>query len=123
MFTDKYEIYLLNIEESSINISKEMKMTSAKQYYYDGTIEVVYMNSGDSKKFNFFFSSWDDKYKEFTVKDTDLNIIKPQIFFKDKETAIIKKLNEDALTKLRDNSNIDNSILSSMIVWLDNQEE
>ena len=119
--TEKYELFFLNLEENSINISKDMKMGNKTQYFYEGTIEVTYMDSGASKKFNFFFSCWDDEYKEFRVKDTDLNVVKPQIFFKDKATAIIKNTEEDVSINLIDNSNIESSILSSMIVWLDNK--
>jgi len=117
--TKKYELYLLNLNENEVNISKGMYMTNKKQYYYEGTIEVLYMDNGDTKEFAFFFSSWDDKFKEFLIKDSNNNTITPEIFFKDKETAFVK--NSNTQTKLKDNSSIENSILSSMIVWLDNK--
>ena len=119
MKTEKYELYLLKLEENELNISKEMYMTQNKQCYHEGIIEVLYMDSGDTKEFAFFFSSWDDKYKEFLIRDSNNNTVEPEILFKDKETAYIK--NSDIETKLKDNSSIESSILSSMIVWLNNQ--
>lgn len=119
--TEKYELFLINLEENSINISKEMKMSNKTQYFYEGTIEVIYMNSGASKKFNFFFSCWDDEYKEFIIKDVDNENIGHRVYFKDQKTAHIKKPTGDISINLKDNSSIENSILSSMIVWLDYQ--
>jgi len=121
LINDKYEMYLTDIEESNLTVSKEMKITTKIQTFYDGTIEVTFLETGDTKKFNFFFSSWDNQYKEFLIKDKSNIIVKPKIFFNDKETAIIKKGEEEICTKLEDNTTPDSSILSSMSVWLDNQ--
>jgi len=123
LINDKYEMYLIDIEESSMNVSKEMKMTSKTQTFYNGIIEVTFLEDGKSKKFNFFFSSWDNQYKEFLIKDEKHQVVLPKIYFNDKETAIIKKGEEEICTKLEDNTTPDSSILSSMAVWLDHQEE
>ena len=120
MRTEKYELYLLKLEENEVNISKGMYMTQKKQYYYEGVIEVLYLDSGETKEYAFFFSLWDDKYIEFLIKDSNNNSIGQRVYFEDKEIAYVKKNTENISIKLKDNSNIDNSILSSMIVWLDN---
>ena len=117
---DKYEIYLINIEENQVNIAKGMYMTDRFQFYYEGTIEVISMRDGKSVKYDFFFSTWDDAYKEFLIKDKDRNDILPKIFFKDKKNALIKIVDEIKSTELVDNSDLNSSILSSMVVWLEN---
>jgi len=121
MKTEKYELYLLKLEEYEVNISKGMYMTQKKQYYYEGVVEVLYMDSGDTKEFAFFLSSWDDKYIEFLIRDSNNNNIGQRVYFEDKEIAHVKKNTENISIKLKDSSSIENSILSSMIVWLDNQ--
>jgi len=118
---NRYELYLIKFEENEVNIAKGMYMTDKSQSYYEGVIEVTSMETGDTKNYTFFFSAWDDKYKEFLIKDKDFNIIKPKISFKDKTIAFYKKGDEEKSVKLEDNSNLENSILSSMVVWLDNQ--
>ncbi len=118
MRTDNYELYLLSIEENVVKISKGMYMTDKDQYYYEGSIDVTCTNTGEEKKYTFFFSTWDNKYKEFLIKDSNRNIVNPKISFKDKTTAY---LNNSKNVKLKNNSSIYNSILSSMIIWLDNQ--
>ena len=118
MRTDNYELYLLSIEENVVKISKGMYMTDRDQYYYEGSIDVICTNTGEEKKYTFFFSTWDNKYKEFLIKDSNRNIVNPKISFKDKTTAY---LNNSKNVKLKNNSSIYNSILSSMIIWLDNQ--
>ena len=79
------------------------------------------MDTGEEKKYSFFFSTWNDKYKEFIIKDSNSKIVKPKISFNDKTTACLTGVDGEISTELKDNSNIDNSILSSMIIWLDNQ--
>lgn len=118
---DKYELYLINFQENEVNIAKGMYMTDNKQYYYEGTIEVTFMNNGKTSNFNFFFSAWDDKYKEFVIKDANFNILKPKIFFNNKEIAYVIVNEKEKETKLKDNSSLENAILSSMVVWLDNR--
>lgn len=121
MRTENYELYLLNLEENVLKISKDMNMTDKDQSYYEGTIQVIYMDTGEEKKYSFFFSTWNDKYKEFIIKDSNSKIVKPKISFNDKTTACLTGVDGEISTELKDNSNIDNSILSSMIIWLDNQ--
>jgi len=118
---DRYELYLLKFEENEVNIAKGMYMTDKPQSYYEGVIEVTSMKTGETTNYTFFFSAWDDKYKEFLIKDKDFNIIKPKINFKDKEIALLKNENEEKSVKLEDNTNLENSILSAMVVWLDNK--
>ena len=121
MRTENYELYLLNLEENVLKISNDMNMTDKDQSYYEGTIQVIYMDTGEEKKYSFFFSTWNDKYKEFIIKDSNSKIVKPKISFNDKTTACLTGVDGEISTELKDNSNIDNSILSSMIIWLDNQ--
>ena len=121
MRTENYELYLLNLEENVLKISNDMNMTDKDQSYYEGTIQVIYMDTGEEKKYSFFFSTWNDKYKEFIIKDSSYKIVKPKISFNDKTTACLTGVDGEISTELKDNSNIDNSILSSMIIWLDNQ--
>ncbi len=118
---DRYELYLIKFEENEVNIAKGMYMTDKPQSYYEGVIEATSMKTGETKNYTFFFSAWDDKFKEFLIKDKDFNIIKPEIYFNDKEIALVKIGDEEKATKLEDISNLENSILSSMVVWLDNQ--
>ncbi len=118
---NNYELFLIEFNENEVDIAKGMYMTDNKQYYYEGIIEVTFMNNGETSEFNFFFSSWDDKFKDFVIKDSNFNIIKPRISFKDKEIAHVKKDNKEIEVKLLNNSNLENAILSSMIVWLDNR--
>lgn len=121
MRTENYELYLLNLEENVLKTSNDMNMTDKYQSYYEGTIQVIYMDTGEEKKYSFFFSTWNDKYKEFIIKDSSYKIVKPKISFNDKTTACLTGVDGEISTELKDNSNIDNSILSSMIIWLDNQ--
>jgi len=118
---DKYELFLIEFNENEVDIAKGMYMTDNKQYYYEGIIEVTFMSNGNISEFNFFFSSWDDKFKDFVIKDANFNVMKPKICFNDKEIAHVKQNEQDTETKLLNNSSLENSILSSMIVWLDNQ--
>ncbi len=121
LVNDKYELFLLNIEENEVNIAKGMYMTDNKQYYYEGNIEVSSLENGKITKYAFFFSSWDDKYKEFSIRDTNSNFMNPVLIFDDKITAIIKG-DKTKTFKLKNNSSIENSILSSMLIWLDNRK-
>ena len=120
---DKYEMYLLNFQENEVNIAKGMYMTNKPQYYYEGTIEVTFMDTGNTKKYNFFFTSWDESFKEFQVKDAKFKILEPTINFEGKTKAIIKKEDNKETIDLEDTSSLDNSILSTMSIWLDNQKK
>ncbi len=117
--TEKYEIYLNNIIANEVNIAKSMYMTSRKQYFYEGEIEVTEVKTNKTQIYLFYFSSWDDSYKEFSVKDKNFNELAPELNFKDKTTAILIKDGKEQTFKLKDNSSIDSSILSSMLIWLE----
>jgi len=119
---DKYKLYLTNIIENETTFDKTIKISSNSQYYYEGEIEVRYLTTGDKRTFNFYFSAWDNKYKEFLVKDDKYNIVTPKIFFKSKDIAYIIKEGLNIPTKLLDNSLVENTILSSMIIWLNDNE-
>ncbi len=119
---DKYEMYLIYLEENEVSIAKGIYMTDRSQYYYEGIIDVISLENGESKKYNYFFSTWDDTYKEFLVKDANNESILPKIFFKDKINALIKKGENIITTKLEDTRAIEYAILSSMVVWMDNKK-
>lgn len=121
MSTDNYELFLINLEENVVSISEGLHMTKNKQSFYEGSIEVLNLEDGAEKTYTFFFSTWDDKFKEFIIKDSERNNITPIITFKDKKTAIIEKEDKKKYVDLFNNATIENSILSSMVVWLDNQ--
>ena len=116
--TEKYEMYLMKFEENELSLSKGMYMTDKSQTYYQGVIEVTFMDTGNTKNYNYFFSTWDDIYKEFLIKDDKHNIVLPKIEFENQTTATIKQ--ENLSIELENNSTIENSILSSMVIWLDN---
>lgn len=120
--TEKYEIYLTSIIANEVNIAKSMYMTSKKQYFYEGEVEVNIVATNKTEIYLFYFTSWDDSYKEFTVKDRNYNELSPELTFNDKETAIILKDGKEERYKLKDNSNVDYSILSSVLVWLEHKE-
>jgi len=113
-----YKLYLSNLIENETSFENKMNLSNKSQFYYEGKIKVMSRKNGNIKIYNFFFSTWDDKYKEFIVKDEINNVITPKIFFKSKEIAYTIKKEKTKLTKLQDNSIIDNVILSSMLVWL-----
>jgi len=120
LITDNYELYLNDYQESQVNISKGMYMTKNKQYFYEGQIEVTDLNTKKTKLYSFYFSTWDKGYKEFIVKDKDFKDISPSFTYNDNQT--IKYTNakgEEVVAKLKDTSNLDNAILSSMLVWLE----
>jgi hypothetical protein len=119
---DNLEIYLKDYEESEVNISKGMYMTQNKQYFYEGTLEVVDNDTKTTKKYLFYFSKWDKKFKEFVVKDLEYNYLSPEFEFSE-DNQMIKFLNhkgENTSVKLKDNSGFEMAILSSMLVWLEN---
>lgn len=120
LLTDNYELYLNDYQESQVSIAKGMYMTKNKQYFYEGQIEVTDLNTKKTKLYSFYFSTWDKGYKEFIVKDKDFNDISPSFTYENNET--IKYTNdkgEEIVAKLKDTSNTDNAILSSMLVWLE----
>jgi len=119
---DKYELYLIKFEENEVTISQGMYMTDRAQSYFEGVIEVTYMGNGETKKYNFFFSTWDNNFKEFQVKNSKFEVLMPKIIFKNNSLARIKDTDSEEYIKLEDTSNFENSILSSMVVWLDNQK-
>jgi len=118
--TDDYELYLNDYQESQVSIAKGMYMTKNKQYFYEGQIEVTDLNTKKTKLYSFYFSTWDKGYKEFIVKDKDFKDISPSFTFENNQ--IIKYTNdkgEEVTSKLKDTSNLDNAILSAMLVWLE----
>ncbi len=121
--TEKYEVYLTSIIANEVNIAKSMYMTERKQYFYEGEVEVNVIATNKTRTYLFYFTSWDEQYKTFTVRDKNYNDLAPEINFEDKKTALITKGSEIVKTKLLDNSSIDYSILSSVLVWLENQPE
>jgi hypothetical protein len=74
----KYELILTELIENETGFDPTMKMSTSKQYFYEGTIIVNSKNNGEEKKYNFFFAVWNDKCKGFTVKDNQYNIIIPK---------------------------------------------
>ncbi len=117
---EKYEMYLVKFEENEVNIAKGMYMTDKNQSYYEGEVEVTLMANGETKNYNFFFSTWDDNYKEFLIKDDKHNIIGNRIAFIDKETAYLLSDVEKTPITLENTNKLESSILSAMVVWLDN---
>ncbi len=119
IITDDYELYLNDYQESEVNIAKGMYMTKNKQYFYEGQIEVTDLNTKKTKLYAFYFSTWDKGYKEFVVKDKDFMNISPTYSFVDNQTIkYTDKNGKEIVVKLKDASNTDNAILSSMLVWL-----
>jgi len=119
--TDKYEVYLTDIEVNEIQVAKSMGMTPVTQYFYEGAMEVTCIESNKTQNYTFYFSTWDDAYKEFLIKDETFQPIAPEISFKDKETALLVVDSKVKEFKLKDVSTNDQVILSNMIVWLENQ--
>lgn len=120
IITDDYELYLNDYQESEVSIAKGMYMTKNKQYFYEGQIEVTDLNTKKTKLYDFYFSTWDKGYKEFVVKDKDFKDISPTYSFVDNQTIKYSdKDGKEIVVKLKDSSNTDNAILSSMLVWLE----
>lgn len=117
----KHELYLINYEENTLNIEKNMNMTSKDQTYYTGTIEAISTDTGQSVKYNFFFSTWDTKFKEFIIKDKNHQIIEPQLSYPDNNNAQFVAQDKKTTALLKDTSTVEYAILSSMFIWLDNQ--
>jgi hypothetical protein len=120
LITDDYELYLNDYQESQVNIAKAMYMTKNKQYFYEGQIEVTDLNTKKTKLYSFYFSTWDKGYKEFIVKDKDFKDISPSFTYDNNHNIKYTNENgEEVVTELKDTSNVENSILSSMLVWLE----
>ena len=118
--TDDFEVYLNDYNVSEINISKGMYMTQNMQYFYEGVIEVVDINVNKSNSYRFFFSKWDEKFKEFLVKDNNYKGISPDFTYTYNSTIkYIDNTNKEVSVKLSDTRSVDYSILSSMLVWLE----
>ncbi|MCF6350883.1 MAG: hypothetical protein L3J23_07625 [Flavobacteriaceae bacterium] len=117
--TDKFEVFLNDYTTSEVNISKGMYMTKNAQYFYEGNIEINYIDSNTSKMVQFYFSIWDKEYKEFVVKDLDYKIISPRFSYADNKKLNYTNASGEVITSaLQDNSNIEYTILSSILVWL-----
>ena len=121
LINDKFELYLIAYDENTLSIDKGMQMTSKVQTYYNGTIEVVSTDTGKTKNFDFFFSIWDNKFKEFLIKDKSYNDIAPKLSFENNKSVFVTDSLKTEVTLLKDSSKIENVMLSSMIVWLENQ--
>jgi len=121
LVTDDFELYLNDYQESEVNIAKGMYMTKNKQYFYEGQIEVTDLNTKKTKLYDFYFSTWDKGYKEFIVKDKEFNNISPEYSFTEdnKSVKYTNDKGEEITVNLKDTSNTDNAILSSMLVWLE----
>lgn len=121
ILTDDYELYLNDYQESEVNIAKGMYMTKNKQYFYEGQIEVTDLNTKKTKLYSFYFSTWDKGFKEFIVKDKDFKSISPDYTYTDdnKSLKYTDTNGEEIMVPLKDTSNTDNAILSSMLVWLE----
>lgn len=118
--TNKFELYLNDYTVSEVSISKGMYMTENTQYFYEGKIEVNYIDSNTTKSYQFYFSLWDKEYKEFIVKDLNFIEVSRKFTFKDNKSIIFKDVNNaETLVDLSNNSNIDYAILSSMLIWLE----
>jgi hypothetical protein len=118
----KYELILTELIENETGFDPTMKMSTSKQYFYEGAIIVTSKDNGEEKKYNFFFAVWNDKCKGFTVKDNQYNIIKPKVYFKDK-IAMIKKGKEIvASIDLKGELQVEKYILSCMLFWLNQKD-
>ncbi len=122
IITNDYELYLNDYEESEVHIAKGMYMTKNKQYFYEGQVEVMDLNTKKINLYQFYFSIWDKGWKEFIVKDAKFLNISPAFTFIDNQTLkyVDKDSGEEKLFKLKDGSTMEQAILSSMLVWLEN---
>ena len=119
--TDKFELYLNDYQLSEVNIAKGMYMTQNKQFFYEGQVEVNYIDTNKTKMYQFYFSTWDKKYKEFIVKDANFLDISPSFTFIDNNTIKYTNAKGEEITfKLENTTNDEMAILSSMLVWLEN---
>jgi len=119
---EKYELILTELIENETEFDSAMKISKNKQYFYEGSIAVTSKDDGNEKKYNFFFSVWNDKCKGFLVKDNQYNVIMPKVYFKEK-TAIIKKGNDViASMDLNGELHVEKYILSCLLFWLNNKD-
>lgn len=117
--TDNYELYLNDYVINEVNVSQGMYMTKDKQYFYEGQVEVIDVETNKSTMHQFYFSTWDKGYKEFIVKDAKFNDLQPTFTFKDNNTvSYIDKESKEQTAVLEDNKNVDYAILSSMLIWV-----
>jgi hypothetical protein len=120
--SDKYSLYINDIGTSEVNISKGMYMTENKQYFHDGKIEVNDLETNKTTMYQFYFSVWDKKYKEFIVRGLDYKKLSVSYTFEDNDT--IKYTDKDGKViklKLKDSSSLESAILSSFLIWLENK--
>ena len=124
MRTSDYELYLKDYTINEVNISKGMYMTQNIQCFHEGKVEVNYIDSNTTVMVQFFFSVWDEKYKEFIVKDLEYKPLSPEFSFIDNNTLkYTNKFGKEISKTLKDNSTIENAILSSVLIWLNENEE
>lgn len=119
---DNFEIYLKDYEESEVSIAKGMYMTKNKQYFYEGSLEVIDNKAKTTDVYFFYFSKWDKKFKEFIVKDIKNNELSPEfIFSEDNKTISFTNADDKNLSfELYSHENFEMAILSSMLVWVEN---
>ena len=122
MMNKDYELFLLKIDESQLNFEKGMRITNKIQTYFNGRIEVTSIDTGNIEEYHYYFSIWDDSYKEFIIKDKNKGELLPKLFFKDKKTALLVAGSDIVKTDLKNNTSIEKSILSSMLIWLENKK-
>lgn len=118
--TDKYEVYLNDYIVNEVNISKGMYMTQNMQYFYEGKIEVNYLKNNSTKVVQFFFSVWDNSYKELIIKDMKFNSLSPQFSFTDNNTIEFTDESGKVVTKkIKDSSSYEYAALSGVLAWLE----
>jgi len=117
--TDKYEVYLNDYVTNEVNISRGMYMTNNLQYFHEGKIEVVDIDTNKSQMVMFYFSVWDDKFKELIIKNMKFDSLSPKFDFEDNSTIkYTSKSGEVVTEKLIDISSFEYAILSGALVWL-----
>jgi hypothetical protein len=122
--TEDFNMYLSEYVTSEVNIARGMYMTNNTQYFYEGSVEVIQSGTDISKTYNFFFSSWDKKYIEYAVRDKNFLNISPNYIFTDNNTLSFTDDSGASVKKtLKNSSNVENTILSAMLVWLESKPD
>lgn len=118
MQNEKYETILKEIIENETVFDSKLKMSNNKQSYFEGTVAVTFLETGEETQYNYSFYVWNNKCKSFLVKDDHNNIIKPEILFKDKKAIIKNKNNIDVIKDFTGELQVEKYILSCMMFWL-----
>jgi hypothetical protein len=94
-------------------------MTNNLQYFHEGKIEVVDIDTNKTQMVMFYFSVWDDKFKELIIKDMKFDSLSPKFDFEDNNTIKYTSKSGKVVTKkLIDISSFEYAILSGALVWL-----